>query len=77
MGMVPQSRPPDTAPTTAPCVILTRPAAQGDRFATGLAQRAPGVAILSSPLLAPHPVEPDFPPGRPDAVILTLSLIHI
>lgn len=51
--MAPQSR--------APAVLLTRPPAQSDRFATALRARFPSVSIVSSPLLAPQYLRPVVP----------------
>lgn len=62
--MAPQSR--------ALPVLLTRPEAQGDRFAAMLRERfGDAVEILSSPLLAPVFLTPDLPKGDHAAVILT------
>lgn len=62
--MTPQSRP-------IP-VLLTRPRAQGDRFAAQLAERfGAGLLPVPSPLIAPVFLRPAIPPRRYSAVILT------
>lgn len=62
--MTPQSR--------ALSVILTRPAAQGDRFAADLRARfGDAVHVIQSPLIAPVFSTAILPPGDFDAVILT------
>ena len=61
--MAPQSR--------APTILLTRPEAQSDRFAAVLAQRFPGVTVLSSPLIAPQYLRPILPDQACAAVIFT------
>lgn len=48
--------------------LLTRPAAQGSRFAAALAARFPGLAIVESPLLAPAFLRPTLPAGSFAAV---------
>lgn len=55
----------------APFVLLTRPGPQSDRFAASLRARAPGMAIVTSPLMAPRFLAPDLPQGPWQAVILT------
>lgn len=64
LGMTPQSRP-------IP-VLLTRPAAQGDRFAADLRARF-GAAVepVSSPLMEPDLLSPDWPEGPYSCLILT------
>lgn len=54
-----------------PRVLLTRPAAQSDRFAADLRARLPGVDITISPLLAPEYLRPTLPEGPHAAVIFT------
>ncbi|MBD1206068.1 MAG: uroporphyrinogen-III synthase [Rhodobacteraceae bacterium] len=62
--MAPQSRP-------LP-LLLTRPAAQGDRFAADLIARMPGwFERISSPLMAPFFMTPDLPGSDWSAVIFT------
>lgn len=62
--MAPQSR--------ALPVLLTRPAAQGDRFAAMLRERfGDAVDIVTSPLLEPVFLAPDIPKRDHAAVILT------
>lgn len=62
--MTPQSR--------AIPVLLTRPAGQADRFAADLAKAFGGrVRILSSPLMRPQDLSPDWPDLPYSAVILT------
>ena len=61
--MVTQSR--------APVVLLTRPAAQSDRFAEALLDRFPDATIVTSPLLAPRFVLPPIPRRDWSAVIFT------
>ncbi|QYK41973.1 MAG: uroporphyrinogen-III synthase [Paracoccaceae bacterium] len=63
-----QPRPPEGH---APRILLTRPAAQGMRFARDLLARLPGAEILHSPLLAPAFLSPPQPAAMPDAVIFT------
>jgi uroporphyrinogen-III synthase len=43
--------------------LLTRPAAQGERFAAALAARFPGLPVVESPLLAPVFLRPVLPAG--------------
>lgn len=62
--MVPQSRPLVTA------VLLTRPEAQGARFAAALAEALGPVRLVTSPLMAPAFLVPAIP-LRPDALIFT------
>lgn len=52
-------------------VLLTRPAAQSDRFAQQLAARFGGVRVVISPLMAPAFLEAALPPGPFAALILT------
>lgn len=54
-----------------PRVLLTRPAAQSDRFAADLRARLPGADITISPLLAPEYLRPALPEGPHAAVIFT------
>lgn len=62
--MAPQSRP-------LP-LLLTRPAAQGDRFATDLATQMPGwFDLFSSPLMAAVFLAPELPRSEWSSVILT------
>ena len=62
--MAPQSR--------ALPVLLTRPEAQGDRFAAMLRERfGDAVQVVASPLLAPVFLSPDIPKRDHAAVILT------
>jgi uroporphyrinogen-III synthase len=62
--MTPQSR--------AIPVILTRPAAQGDRFASALRERfGEAVQVIQSPLIAPVFLPATLPPENFRAVILT------
>ena len=64
LGMTPQSRP-------IP-VLLTRPAAQGDRFAADLRARfGNAVDPVASPLMAPELLCPDWPEGDYSCLILT------
>lgn len=62
--MTPQSR---ALPT-----VLTRPSAQGDRFAAALSNRfGPRLAITASPLIAPHFLPTEIAPIPYAALILT------
>lgn len=61
--MAAQSRPPR--------FLLTRPAAQGARFAESLRQRFPGAEITESPLIAPRFLAPPLPPGPFAAAIFS------
>lgn len=62
--MTPQSR--------ALPVLLTRPQAQGDRFAADLVARfGDRIAITTSPLIAPAFLTPDIPPRPYTALIFT------
>lgn len=62
--MAPQSR--------ALPVLLTRPEAQGDRFAAMLRERfGDAIEVVASPLIAPVFHAPDLPEGDHAAVILT------
>lgn len=54
-----------------PVVLLTRPQAQSESFAAELRQRAPQMAIVTSPLLEPALLNPPVPQGNWAAVILT------
>jgi len=64
LGMTPQSRP-------IP-VLLTRPAAQGDRFAADLRARFGAVVeLVASPLMEPDLLTPDWPDGAYSCLILT------
>lgn len=64
LGMTPQSRP-------LP-VLLTRPAAQADRFAADLRARFGGaVEPVASPLMEPEFLLPDWPDGDYSCLILT------
>ncbi|AMJ46055.1 uroporphyrinogen-III synthase [Cereibacter sphaeroides] len=62
--MVPQSRP------LVPAVLLTRPEAQGARFAAALAEALGPVRLVTSPLMVPAFLVPAIP-LRPDALIFT------
>jgi uroporphyrinogen-III synthase len=57
--------------TTAPTLLVTRPAAASRRFLGQLRASLPGIRSLTSPLVAIHPVAADLTGPRPDAVILT------
>lgn len=62
LAMTPQSR--------AIPVLLTRPAAAGDRFAADLAQdHGERLRIISSPLIAPRFLHPDLPDGAAGLVL--------
>ena len=61
--MVPQSR--------AFTVLLTRPAAQSERFAVAVAARFPGVHVMTAPLIAPEYLQPALPVRDWGAVIFT------
>jgi len=55
-----------------PPFLLTRPAAQGDRFARALRARfGAGIEIIDSPLLAPRFLTPALPARRFQALIFT------
>jgi uroporphyrinogen-III synthase len=54
-----------------PTVLLTRPLAQGARFAAAVAQRFPDLPIVSAPLLAPVFLSPPLPPVEFAGLILT------
>ena len=55
-----------------PPFLLTRPAAQGDRFARALRARfGAGIEIIDSPLLAPEFLSPVLPARRFQALIFT------
>jgi len=55
-----------------PPFLLTRPAAQGDRFALALRERfGAGIEIIDSPLLAPAYLTPRLPERRFRALIFT------
>lgn len=58
--MVPQSRP------LVPAVLLTRPEAQGARFAAAPAEALGPVRLVTSPLMVPAFLVPAIP-LRPDA----------
>ena len=62
--MIRQSR----APT--PAVLLTRPQAQGARFAAALAEALGEVRIVTSPLMAPEFLSPRIE-ARPEALVFT------
>ncbi len=62
-GMAKQSRP--------PCFLLTRPAAQSDRFAAMLQSRFGAVTVIDSPLIAPVYLTPPLPAGPFSALIFT------
>ena len=55
----------------APAILLTRPAAQSDRFAAALADRFVGVRIILSPLLTLQPIHPTLPDRIWTGVIFT------
>lgn len=61
--MAKQSRPPR--------FLLTRPAAQGDRFAAMLQDRFGKVEVIDSPLIAPVYLSPTLPAGPFAALIFT------
>ncbi len=53
-------------------ILLTRPAAQSERFARDLRARfGPDLSIVISPLLAPRFVVPTLPSRRPAALVFT------
>jgi uroporphyrinogen-III synthase len=55
-----------------PAFLLTRPAAQSQRFAAQLRQRFdPDIACIISPLLAPQFLEPAFPQDQVGALVFT------
>ncbi len=54
-----------------PIVLLTRPAAQSERFAQSLRARVPTVRIVMSPLLVPTSVAVDLPDTSLAGIILT------
>ncbi|MGP3696875.1 uroporphyrinogen-III synthase [Rhodobacter sp. NSM] len=62
--MAPQSRAP------LPAVLLTRPEAQGARFAAALAAALGPVRIVTAPLMVPHYLSPAIP-LRPAALVFT------
>lgn len=59
------------AQSRLPRFLLTRPAAQGARFAADLRAAFPGARITHSPLMAPVFAVPDLPPGGFAALVLT------
>lgn len=71
MGMARQSEP-LPAPDPAVPVLLTRPRAQGEAFASQLTQRfGEGVRPVIAPLMAPDYLSPPIPPGPFAAVVFT------
>lgn len=59
------------AQSRLPRFLLTRPAAQGARFAADLRAAFAGARVTHSPLMAPAFALPDLPPGGFGALILT------
>jgi uroporphyrinogen-III synthase len=51
--------------------LLTRPRAQGARFAADLRAAFPGARITASPMMAPVFIAPDLPDGEITALVLT------
>ena len=62
---------PNPAQSTAPTVLLTRPAAQSDSFAQSLRAQMSGLRVVISPLMAPVFVAVTLPQGPLQGIILT------
>lgn len=62
---------PKPAQSTAPTVLLTRPAAQSDSFAQSLRARVPDLRVVISPLMAPVFLAVTLPQGPLQGIILT------